>query len=63
VYSVHQRPVSCWRLNMMLLGEDAVRVDCDCLRSARGSEMAATRACRVDESLVEYRASRRPVGT
>jgi hypothetical protein len=44
VYSVHQRPVSCWRLNMMLLGDEAVRVDCDCLRSARGSEMAATRA-------------------
>jgi hypothetical protein len=28
---------------MMLLGDDAVRVDCDCLRSALGSEMAATR--------------------
>ena len=48
---------------MMLLGDDAVRVDCDCLRSARGSEMAATRACRVDDSLVEYRASSRLLGT
>jgi len=50
---------------MTLLGDDAgtVRIDCDCLRSALGSEMAATIACRVEESLVEYSASRRPVGT
>jgi hypothetical protein len=35
----------------MLLRGDAMRVDWDGLRSARGSEMTATRACRVREGI------------
>jgi hypothetical protein len=37
----------------MLLRGDAMRVDWDGLRSARGSEMTATRACRVREGIVD----------
>lgn len=53
VYSVHQRPVSCWRLSMTLLGDAPLRLKRDCVRSARGSEMAATSAWSVGESRVE----------
>lgn len=53
VYSVHHFPVSCCRLNIILLEGAAIPRGDSAKRLDRGSEMAATMACKVGDSLVE----------